>query len=205
MERKKLKQQARELLKGNLGALLLILLTVFASFSALSFLGIAGSLITLIIEGPVMLSLAVIFLKFVKTKNSPDLKELGYGFQSERVFVAFLAYIRICVFTFLWSLLLIVPGIIKAIAYSQTFFLMADDPQLSAKAAQAKSMQIMDGHKRDLFVLYLSFIPWVLLVIVTFGLALVYVAPYLQTTYTLFYRSLVPAPALAKKAKKSEK
>ena len=92
---------------------------------------------------------------------------------------------------FLWSMLLIVPGIIKAIAYSMTPYILADCPNVSATKALKLSMKMTRGHKMDLFVLALSFIGWGILSILTFGiLYIVYVGPYMYTTYAGFYTEL---------------
>ena len=96
----------------------------------------------------------------------------------------------VAVFTLLWSLLLYIPGIIKAISYSMSFYILAENPEMSAREALNESKKIMHGHKMDYFVLALSFIPWILLVMITFGIAAIWVAPYMQLTITNFYHSI---------------
>ena len=97
------------------------------------------------------------------------------------------------VFTFLWSLLLVIPGIIKAYAYSMSFYILADNPELTASEALAKSQSLMRGHKMELFILELSFIGWFFLIGLTFGLAAIYVAPYMEATMANFYNSIKEA------------
>ncbi len=94
------------------------------------------------------------------------------------------------VYIFLWTLLLVIPGIIKAIAYSQTFYILAEDPTISSEAAINKSMAMMDGHKMDYFVLMLSFIGWALLSILTLGIGFLFLMPYIQVTSANFYLNL---------------
>lgn len=101
-----------------------------------------------------------------------------------------LAFFMQSLFTFLWALLLYVPGIIKALSYSMMGFIMMDRPETNWQSALNESKQMMNGHKADLFVLFLSFIPWLLLVSVTCGIAGLYVYPYMYTTVANFYRSL---------------
>jgi uncharacterized membrane protein len=84
--------------------------------------------------------------------------------------------------------LFVIPGIIKGIAYSQMFYLMADNPNMEPDEAQARSIEMMSGHKMELFRLYLSFLPWLLFVIVTLGIGLIYVAPYISATMAAYYR-----------------
>ena len=103
---------------------------------------------------------------------------------------AFLANLLMFIFIFLWSLLLIVPGIIKAISYSMTFFVLAEHPEMSGKEAIDESKKIMEGHKWEYFVLSLSFILWFLLGSITLGIAYIYVVPYMSTTITNFYHEI---------------
>lgn len=94
-------------------------------------------------------------------------------------------------FTGLWSLLFVIPGIVKSYSYAMTMYIMQDYPELSGNDAITKSRQMMDGHKFDLFILDLSFIGWYLLGALTFGILIIfYVEPYRQVTRTNFYEQL---------------
>lgn len=99
-------------------------------------------------------------------------------------------YLLVGIKTFLWTLLFIIPGIIKTFAYAMTPFILVEEPELSAKEAIAKSVKMMDGHKFDLFYLYLSFIGWFLLSILTLGIGLLWLTPYTETAVVSFYLSL---------------
>lgn len=108
--------------------------------------------------------------------------------------LAFSDYVRnavsillVYLYTILWTLLFIVPGIIKGLAYSLTPFIVKDNPQLSPNQAINLSMKMMKGHKFDLFYLYLSFIGWILLAMLTLGVGLLWVIPYMQTSMAAFY------------------
>ena len=99
------------------------------------------------------------------------------------------------IFTFLWSLLLVIPGIIAAYRYSQAVYLLLDHPELSPMDCIRESSRLMKGHKWELFVLNLSFIGWVLLTMIP--LVSIYVSPYMELTYAGYYNRLVgwtPAP-----------
>ena len=98
--------------------------------------------------------------------------------------------LMVSIFIFLGTLLFIIPGIIKAISYSMAFYVLAENPNMSATEALNESKAIMEGHKMDYFVLSLSFIPWYLLVVVTFGIAALYVGPYISLTTTNFYHNV---------------
>ncbi|MDT0173309.1 DUF975 family protein [Exiguobacterium sp. BRG2] len=91
------------------------------------------------------------------------------------------------IFIALWTLLLIIPGIIKSFSYLLTFYILRDEPSIGILEAITRSRQLMDGHKMEAFLLFLSFIGWALLVIVTLGLAVLWVGPYFSVTLAKFY------------------
>ena len=94
------------------------------------------------------------------------------------------------IFVFLWTLLLIIPGIIKGFAYSLVPYILVDKPELSANEAINLSIKMMKGHKFDFFWLCLSFIGWILLAILTFGIGLFWLMPYMYTAYAAFYQDV---------------
>lgn len=93
-------------------------------------------------------------------------------------------------FIFLWSLLLIIPGIIKTYAYRMVPFLLAENPQLGWKRALDLSQQMTAGEKGSLFFLDLSFIGWMLLCAITGGIGIFFLTPYYQTTQGEVYLRL---------------
>lgn len=94
-------------------------------------------------------------------------------------------------YIFLWSLLLVIPGIIKSYSYAMTFFIAKENPDLTAEQAVLASMKIMDGNKMKLFLLDLSFIGWIILSMLTFGIGFIFVAPYMENAHAAFYEELV--------------
>lgn len=90
----------------------------------------------------------------------------------------------------LWSLLLIIPGIVKSLSYSMTPFLLADHPEMTARQAIDASKEMMDDHKMDLFILELTFIGWTLLSALTLGIGILFLNPYMNAAYAAFYRQL---------------
>ena len=90
-----------------------------------------------------------------------------------------------------WLALLCFFGIIRAISYSATFYLLNEYPNLHANEAITKSRKLLDGHKWELVKLFLSFIGWLLLVIVTFGIAVFYVEPFYEVTFGEFFAKLI--------------
>ena len=132
--------------------------------------------------------LAAFFLWYAR-RQTPQLETLFSGFSY--CFVnSMLAGILRSVFTFLWSLLLIVPGIVKMYGYSMTMYVLADHPEMSATDAIAESQRIMQGNKWRLFCLDLSFIGWLLLCGLTLGILTFWVAPYMETARAEFYESV---------------
>lgn len=90
----------------------------------------------------------------------------------------------------LWSLLLIVPGIIASFSYAMTPYILAENPTLSANEAIARSKQLMDGHKGDLFVLRLTFLGWDILAALTLNIGYLWLNPYKHAAEAAFYRQI---------------
>ena len=101
--------------------------------------------------------------------------------------------IVVSIFVFLWTLLLIIPGIIKSISYSQTFFVLKDHPEYSITEAITESKKIMQGYKWKYFLLNLSFIGWGILSLFTLGIGLLWLTPYITTSLASFYNQRIEA------------
>jgi uncharacterized membrane protein len=188
MDRTKLKADARKAIESKIWILVAIYLVAAVALSAVSF--ITYGIGALLLAGGLQISLATIFLAVVNKNKKPAVEDVLIGYKNGNFGRGLVGYIRYEVFILLWSLLLIVPGIVKTYAYSQMFYLLADDPKLDPGEAQKKSIAMMNGHKGEMFVLHLSFIPWFLLVGVTFGLAAIYVGPYVQATMANYFNYL---------------
>lgn len=100
------------------------------------------------------------------------------------------AVLLVFAYTLLWTLLLVIPGIIKAYSYSMTFYILRENPEMTAGDAITASQKMMDGHKMDLFLLSLSFIGWAILASITFGIGYLWLIPYVYTAYAAFYETL---------------
>lgn len=142
-------------------------------------------LISLFILIPLGYGYNIAFLNFKRTGESVKMEQLFDGFKDYSRVV--LTNILEAVYVFLWTMLLIIPGIIKAISYSQTTYILKDNPDLKNNAAIELSMAMMKGHKFDYFCLILSFIGWLLLCILTLGIGLLWVSPYITTASANFY------------------
>ena len=138
---------------------------------------------------PLLWGYTVCFLNIIREKKI-DWDSIFDGYKNgewKRIGGTYLLYY---IYVILWTLLLIIPGIIKALSYSMTPFILQDDPTISGNAAIEKSMRMMDGHKMDLFWLFLSFIGWIILSIMTFGIGFILLEPYINTSVAHFYEDL---------------
>jgi len=188
MDRAGLKAKAKKSIEGKVFTLFALFLLMSIAVAILT--TITFGLGSIFLAGGVMMSTAFIFLGVVNSNRRPDIKDLMYGFKEKTYLSGLIGYLRYSIFTALWSLLFVIPGIVKGISYSMMFYIMVDHPTMDAGEAQKKSMAMTMGHKGELFVLYLSFIPWYLLTILTLGLASIYVAPYMNSTFALYYEGL---------------
>ena len=187
MTRAELKAAAKQQISGKIGTFFLMYLIVIAISFVCAVIPVVGSIVSFVITPAFTLSFCMFFLKLTKNEET-SVNDVFAGFN--KTGRALWLNILIAVFTFLWSLLLVIPGIIKAFAYSMSFYVLADNPELTASEALAKSQSMMRGHKMELFILELSFIGWYFLVGLTFGLAAIYVAPYMSATMANFYNSI---------------
>lgn len=192
--RAELKAMAKRQIKGNIGMLFVISLII----GVIS--GLAGLLLSLIPGGGLVaaivitpafaLSVVRIYQALANTGRKPETKDAFSGFDD--FWTAFKASFLVGLFTFLWSLLLVIPGIIKSFSYAQTMMIVAENKGIGAREAIGRSKAMMDGHKMDLFVLCLSFIGWALLCSITLGIAYIWVGPYMQATMVNFYNDIKP-------------
>ena len=197
MNRAELKAKAKAQIKGKIGILFLITLIMAAVSAAATFLlGLipyVGELIAAIVVTPAFaLSTFQIFLS-VTAGNKPEVKDAFGGFND--FWAAFKVNFLTGLYTFLWSLLFVVPGIIKSFSYSMSMYVLAENKGMSARECIKASKAMTDGHKWELFVLDLSFFGWALLVTITFGIASIWVAPYIQATFANVYNELNPKTA----------
>lgn len=211
MERATLKANAKKSLKGKYWPAILVTIVLGV------LIGLPASLASLtspqaIIENGVVvetssmnpyqvvaLIIAIIFFSlftlggfsfFLKIARNRKTEWTEVFSQTSRAVACFLSALLMGIFTFLWSLLLIIPGIIASYRYRQTQFILVDDPKIGPLEAITKSKEMMKGHKMDLFVMDLSFLGWNILAVLTFGLLYFWLAPYMAVSYANFYDAL---------------
>ena len=182
---RELRHQAWEQLRKSYWMVFVVTLIV-SLLPAASSIAVIG----LIILGPLVVGQAIYLIDMIE--NGTDGKKIELLIEGfKRSFVnSFLAALLRALFTFLWSLLFIIPGIIKSFAYAMTPYIIAEEPEIDAMAAIAKSQEMMKGHKMELFFLHFSFIGWYLLAALTFGVGFIFLLPYVQTAEANFYIEL---------------
>ena len=194
MNRAELKSKAKQQIKGKIGILFVITLIIsvvsIVSYLILSLIPYVGSLVSSIVIAPAFaLSLMRVYLN-VTAYEKPTAKDAFCGFDD--FWSAFKLNFLSGLFTFLWSLLFIIPGIVKSYSYSMAMYILAENKGKPALECISESKAMTNGHKMDLFVLGLSFIGWILLGYITFGIGYIWILQYVQATYTNAYHSLKP-------------
>ena len=192
--RSELKQNAKDRLKNNWGLAIgiIIVCTLISSIPNLlveidseSFaISVIIPIITLVITGPLTIGQCKFFINLANRSN-PKFSDLWYGFNN--MLRAIGVTLLVGVIVFIGTILFIIPGIILAFMYSQVYYIMAENPEMSIMNCLKESSRIMKGHKMDLFILELSFLGWGILMVITLGIAGLYVLPYYNATLTNFY------------------
>ena len=153
-----------------------------------SIIPVAGSIISLIVAGPLAIGAAYFALKITKDDN-PKTDDLFFSFNNN-FGNSILAYLLVVVFVLLRLLLLIIPGIIASLAYSQTWFILAENPEMDSYKAILKSKEMMKGYKLQLFKINIRIFGLSLLCILTFGIGFLWLIPYQYVVYAKFYEEL---------------
>lgn len=142
-----------------------------------------------------LLSLTITFLRFTEGHKYHIVNGLFSVFTEGRFVPEFLNYLLSSIFQFLWTLLLVIPGIVKSYSYALTPYIVSDmvkrGEEVHATSGISESRRLMNGHKWELFVLNLSFIGWEILAILSFGIGFIWLVPYEQTTKANFYRNII--------------
>ena len=189
-ENTELMAEARETLSGNWGLAIATFLVYGIIISIFQVIPTVGSVLALFIAGPMLVGVSMFSLSLSRGESA-RLEQIFEGFKNYGTVLG--AYLLMVVLILLWMLLLIIPGIIAAIAYSQTFYILAEDDAISSMDALKKSKEMMDGYKWKYFCLGLRFIGWALLCILTLGIGFLWLSPYIQISYAKFYEDIKAA------------
>ena len=188
MSRKELKAAAKQLMGQNYWPLLGAILVAGEILAAASYAGAIGA----VFVAPVSMGLLCYIVSMAQGQRAAFSTLFSEGFRGEYYLRRVGGIAWMYLFSFLWSLLFFIPGIVKSYSYALTPYLLATHPEIGAKQALKVSMKLMNGKKGELFVLDLSFLGWILLSGLTCGvLSIFYVSPSQTTTKTLWMRQLV--------------
>ena len=191
-----IRTRARAILGNNIFSgewlyALLIVLVVSAINTALSATGIG----TLILCGILASASAAYFT--ARVRNTTDYKNLSVTIDAVKADPVghILCGILHSIFIALWSMLFLIPGIIKGCSYAMTFYIRNDNPGMSANDAITESRKLMEGYKMQYFLLQLSFIGWMILGMLCLGVGTLWVSAYMSTANAIFYEEVKAAKA----------
>ena len=195
--------QAREALSGRWGLAVgaffvyMLIVALLSSYSlsreisningVVRSITISSSILLLLIIGALELGAATFSLAIAR-KEEARLNMIFSGFNHYGKTLGL--SLLMALFVILWTLLLIIPGIIAALSYSMAYFIMSDDPNIGIMEAINKSKKMMYGYKWKYFCLGLRFIGWMILGILSLGIGLLWVIPYIYISYAKFYEDL---------------
>ena len=153
-------------------------------------MSIVALVLNLVVSGVFTIAMAHFYLEYNKLETGvkPEFSTFIDGFNY--YLKGILGFLWFFIWYFLWTLLFVIPGIIKAIAYSQMFYILAENPDVSVSKAMRMSIEMTKGHKADIFMTYLSFIGWFLLSCLTAGILFIWTMPYMQLTSVNIYQYL---------------
>ena len=178
------RKQAWQALSGQWGTMAVIYLLYAVLTAVLSYTTLGA----LLFGGVLTIGLSSTTLSLLRAKHAA-VEHLFDGFKLNLT-NALLASVLYNIFLSLWTLLFVIPGIVKSYSYAMTFYILRDNPNMPANDAITESRRMMNGNKFRLFCLHFSFIGWLILSALTFGILLIWVIPYMQTAQAAFYESL---------------
>ena len=178
MQRKQAKRRALETLKYRWGEAIVVSLLYSIILAALSsVIGVGGLLF-----GSILLIGYYTILIEASINKKFNIEKIISGLNGDTLSTRIVLSVIKNIYIFLWSLLFIIPGIVKSYAYYLAEFIAMENPEMSASDCLRKSQELMDGHKKELFVLDLSFIGWHILCMFSFGIGYLFLAPYIAQT-----------------------
>lgn len=181
--------EARMTLQGFWGSAALLyfvvgLISCFASMTLGMLLGPFSNIVT-ILTLPIIFAASMYFLHLYREEE----KDITFLFERFTLRV-YGVYLLAAVYTILWSLLLLIPGIMKSYSYAMATYIIEDNPDVGPEEAIKRSMRMMEGHRMQLFLLELSFLGWAFLCILTLGIGFFWLSPYIETSRAAFYEDV---------------
>ena len=190
MTRQQIKAMAKEQIKGKIGILFLISLVIALISSVVNVIPGLGSIVCFVVLAPAFSLASIRIYLGITEGKTPDIKDAFNSFND--FWPAFKTSILVSIFTYLWTLLFIIPGIVKGLSYSMAMYIVAENPTIGAREAINRSKAMMNGHKMEFFKLIFSFLGWVILGYFTLGLLYIWLIPYMNAAFLNFYKSIKP-------------
>ena len=162
-----------------------VLIAGIATFALLA--AVAGTLFSVFVSAPITVGQNRFYLQ--NRLRQGDIGTLFSVFQSGFLNVVKTVFLK-NLYIFLWSLLFVIPGIIKTYQYYMVEYILAENPNMDSARALEISRQMTQGQKLDIFLLRLSFIGWAILSIMSCGIGFIFLIPYVQATFAELYTVL---------------
>ena len=150
--------------------------------------GVIGIALSIMVFSPLEVGCRRFYLE--STQNRFELRELGYAFTNKGYVNIVLTMLLRGVYTVLWFLCFIIPGIVKSYSYSMVPYILSENPMIAPSRAIEISKQMTRGHKLDMLVLDISFFGWILLGGLALGVGILFVNPYIHSTHAQLYLAL---------------
>ena len=194
-----IRQETRARLSGNWGKAVIFAIVSGFLGGAVSSSGamdpaydawdVAFSALSIFVGLPLSLGISAAYLNFIRGSEL-KLENMFCAFSSPLYFRSVVLGLLTAVYTFLWALLLIVPGIIKALSYSMAPYILIDNPDMTGEEAICESLRMMDGHKMDLFLIWLGYLGIVILSALLLFIPMLWIYPYYMSVFAKFYDEL---------------
>lgn len=183
---KEIRQDSSAMLQGNWKSIVILSLVfiVISSCTRYSFP------LVLFVYAPLALGYAMTMMAFVRGDRGVAVEDIFSGFISTYYWKSIGLYLLMGIYTFLWSLLLVIPGIVKYCSYFFAPYILADNPTMTAEESICRSMQIMEGHKMHLFLMLLGYVALAMLSSILLFIPMLWIMPYYQVAFVKFYEEV---------------
>lgn len=181
-----IRHEASVMLKGNWNVPVLVALVfgVIASFTSCSFP------LVLFVYAPMSLGFVKMMIGYVRGTQRMEVEGIFSAFNSTYYWKSMGLYLLQGIYTFLWTLLFIIPGIVKYCSYFFAPYILADNPTMTAEESICRSMQIMEGHKMQLFLMLLGYTALAMLSSILLFIPMLWIMPYYQVALAKFYEEV---------------
>lgn len=182
--------QARDALKGNWGLAIAANVIYCVIVIAAQSIPKAGGILGIIVGAPLIVGISGFFLSLAR-KQEARITQIFDGIK--RFWICLGTYLLAIIFILLWSLLLIIPGIIACFSYAMIYFILADNDEIGPLEAITRSKEMMRGNRWKFFCLSVRFIGWFIVCVLTLGIGFLWFFPYTCVSYARFYDDIRPA------------